>query len=212
MAKIGPIGLHAARLDLDLVEKVVIIALWGFLCARLVPAALESGTYLSILLVISEAVVVLLVVIRRHTTAISRRSIDWFTGFAGTVVPLFAMPPVGQPVVPVAACVILMLGGLGLNTWAKLTLLRNFGVVAANRGITKGGPYRLIRHPMYAGYMLTQLGFFLSGPNLWNACLYTLAFGLQVMRILAEERILNEDPAYRELSVRVPYRLVPFVF
>lgn len=212
MANVEPVGLPAVRLDLDLVEKVIVTAFWGFLCARLIPGAFESGEYLNILLVLSEALVVFLVVLRRRATAISQRSVDWFVGFAGTLVPLLALPPEGSPVVPIVFCAILMLGGLGLNMWAKLTLLRSFGVVAANRGIKIGGPYRLIRHPMYAGYMLTQVGFLLSGPNFWNACVYALAFGLQVVRILAEERVLNQDPAYRALSARVRYRLAPFVF
>ena len=212
MPKIRPIGLPAVQLDLDFAEKAVITAFWGWLCARLLPGVFESGAYVNIFLLMSEAVVVLLVVLRRRTTAISRRSFDWFIGFAGTLMPLLALPPSGEPFVPITFCALLMLGGFGLNISAKLTLLRSFGVVAANRGVKIGGPYRLIRHPMYAGYMLTHLGFFLSGPNLWNACVYGLAFGFQVLRILAEERMLNQDPAYRELSARVPYRLAPFVF
>lgn len=212
MANVEPVSLPAVRLDLDLAEKVVVTAFWCFLCARLVPGVFESGAYLNILLLVSEALVVFLVVLRRRATAISQRGVDWFVGFAGTLLPLLALPPEGEPLVPLALCTILMLGGFGLNMSAKLTLLRSFGVVAANRGIKIGGPYRLIRHPMYAGYMLTQLGFLLSGPNFWNACVYALAFGLQVVRILAEERVLNQDPAYRELSVRVRYRLAPFVF
>ena len=212
MAKSESNSLAAVRLDLDLVEKVVITIFWGWLCARLVPGVFETGAYVNILLLMTEAVVVLLVVLRRRTTAISRRSFDWFAGFAGTLVPLLAISPSGEPLVPIALCAILMFGGFGLNIAAKLTLLRSFGVVAANRGVKIGGPYRLIRHPMYAGYMLTHLGFLLSGPNLWNACVYGLAFGLQLLRIMAEERMLNQDPAYREMSVRVPYRLAPFVF
>ena len=105
-----------------------------------------------------------------------------------------------------------MLFGVFLNLSAKLTLRRSFGVVAANRGVKIGGPYRLIRHPMYAGYTLTQLGFLLSGPTLWNLGLYGLALSLQIARILAEERILSNDPAYAEMSGRVRYRLVPYVF
>jgi protein-S-isoprenylcysteine O-methyltransferase Ste14 len=210
MAKLGPIGLHAVRLDL--LEKVVVTAFWGLMCARLLSAVVETGAYLSILLLMSEALVVLLILLRRSTTAISKRGFDWFFGFAGTLMPLCALPAEGEPVVPIALCAILMVGGFGLNLAAKLTLLRSFGVIAANRGVKIGGPYRLVRHPMYAGYMLTQLGFLLSGPNAWNACVYAVAFGLQVMRILAEERILNQDPAYREMSVRVRYRLAPFVF
>jgi protein-S-isoprenylcysteine O-methyltransferase Ste14 len=212
MANVEPLNVPAVRLDLDIAEKVVVTAFWGFLCARLVPGVFESGEYLNILLLMSEALVVFFVVFRRRATAISERSVDWFVGFAGTLLPLFALSPEGEPAVPITLCAILMLGGLCLNITAKLTLLRSFGVVAANRGIKIGGPYRLIRHPMYAGYILTHLGFLLSSPNLWNACVYSVAFVFQLMRIFAEERMLNEDPAYRELALRVRYRLAPFVF
>jgi protein-S-isoprenylcysteine O-methyltransferase Ste14 len=212
MAMTEPIDAPAVRTDLDLLEKVMVIAFWGFLCERLVIGVIETGAYLNIPLLMSEALVVIFVVFQRRTTAISHRSVDWCAGFAGTLLPLFAVSPEGEPLAPVAFCGILMLGGFSLNIAAKLTLLRSFGVIAANRGIKIGGPYSLIRHPMYAGYMLTHLGFLLSSPNPWNACLYTLAFVLQIVRIFAEERILNQDPAYRQMSLLVRYRLVPFLF
>jgi protein-S-isoprenylcysteine O-methyltransferase Ste14 len=104
----------------------------------------------------------------------------------------------------VAVCGFLMVVGLCLNTAAKLTLRRSFGVVAANRGVKVSGPYRLIRHPMYAGYALTQIGFLLSGPTLWNFTIYALAFSIQIARIRAEERILNNDPAYSAMSALPP--------
>jgi protein-S-isoprenylcysteine O-methyltransferase Ste14 len=212
MASIGPLGLPAGRLDLDLLEKVVVAGFLGFMAIRLVPGALQTGAYLNILLLISESVVVLFVLLRRRATTISQRGSDWLVGFAGTLVPLLAVPAEGESVLPIAWCAALLTGGFCLNLWAKLTLRRSFGVVAANRGVKISGPYRLIRHPMYAGYMLTHLGFFLSGPKLWNACIYTLVLALQVVRILAEERVLSQDPAYRELTAKVRYRLAPFVF
>ena len=58
------------------------------------------------------------------------------------------------------------ISGFVLQLSAKLTLRRSFGVVAANRGVKASGPYRLVRHPMYAGYALTHVGFLLAGPNL----------------------------------------------
>jgi hypothetical protein len=39
-----------------------------------------------------------------------------------------------------------------------------------------------------------------------------LAFALQIRRILAEEDILGQDPAYRAFTAAVPYRLAPRIF
>lgn len=197
---------------LDLIEKVVITALLGVLAARMIPAAINSGDVLPVILLASETLVVVFILLRRRTQDISLDWRDWMFGLAGTVAPLLAAPPSGDPLIPVAVCGFLMVVGLCLNIAAKLTLRRSFGVVAANRGVKVSGPYRLIRHPMYAGYALTQIGFLLSGPTLWNFTIYALAFSIQIARIRAEERILNNDPAYSAMSERVRYRLVPFVF
>lgn len=202
----------ARPIALDLVEKVAISCLLGVLAARMIPVAISSGNILPILLVVSETLVVVFILLRRSTQNISLSWRDWLFGFAGTVAPLLAAPASGNPVAPLAVCGTLMMLGFLLNLSAKLTLRRSFGVVAANRGVKIGGPYRMIRHPMYAGYTLTQLGFLLSGPTLWNLGLYGLALSLQIARIRAEERILRNDPVYTEMSGRVPYRLVPFVF
>ncbi len=202
----------AARFDLDAVEKVVVVILLLFLTARMVPAVVRRGDYLNILLLMSEAMVVFFVVFRRRAIALSYRSVDWGLGFAGTVAALLAIPTSGAPLVPTSVSATLMLAGFVLQVSAKLTLSRSFGVVAANRGVKIGGPYRLIRHPMYAGYMLTHVAFVLAGPNLWNIVIYGAAFCLFVARIIVEERVLIEDPEYQALSQRVRYRLVPFVF
>ena len=38
----------------------------------------------------------------------------------------------------------------------KITLGRSFGIVPANRGVV-AGPYTLVRHPIYAGYLLSHI-------------------------------------------------------
>ena len=45
--------------------------------------------------------------------------------------------------------------GLAVVIVGKMTLGRSFGVVPANRGVVVGGPYRLVRHPIYTGYLIT---------------------------------------------------------
>lgn len=201
-----------ARLDLDLVEKFLVAAFMVVLAARLVPVVIATGALPPLFLLISEGVVVLFILLRRPTRDISRRGQDWMLGLAGTLLPLLAIAPQGAPLLPLRICEAIMIAGFVLQLSAKLTLRRSFGVVAANRGVKASGPYRLVRHPMYAGYALTHIGFLLAGPTLWNLAIYAAVLTIAVRRIVAEERVLREDAAYRALAEKVRYRLLPLVF
>lgn len=200
------------RLDLDLVEKALVASFMALLALRLVPQAAATLSPPILLLLLSESVVVLFILLRRPTRDISRRPADWALGLAGTLLPLTAIAPQGTPVAPIALCAGLMGVGFLLQLWAKLTLRRSFGVVAANRGVKASGPYRLVRHPMYAGYALTHVGFLLSGPAAWNLVVYGATLVIAIRRILAEERVLMQDAAYRTLAEKTRSRLLPFVF
>jgi protein-S-isoprenylcysteine O-methyltransferase Ste14 len=202
----------AERIDLDLVEKGLVASFMALLAIRLVPQAIATLSPPIMLLLLSESLVVLFILLRRPTRDISRRPADWALGVAGTLLPLTAVAPEGAPVAPLAVCAGMMGAGFLLQLWAKLTLRRSFGVVAANRGVKATGPYALIRHPMYAGYALTHIGFLLSGPAWWNLAVYGATLIIAIRRILAEERVLMEDPAYRALAEKSRYRLLPFVF
>jgi protein-S-isoprenylcysteine O-methyltransferase Ste14 len=199
-------------LTLDFVEKAVLTVFFTFFATRMLHAFLESGAVINLLYLVNEAALVVFVLARRSTRAISKSPMDWFVGFAGTCLPLFLVPASGTALLPPVATSTLLLAGLAIHLWAKFTLRRSFGVVAANRGVKTGGPYRLVRHPMYAGYMLTQVSFLLAGPHLLNVALIAAAWGLQIARILAEERVLAEDPVYRAMMTTVRWRLVPGVF
>lgn len=200
------------RLHLDLVEKALVASFMAMLALRLLPEALATLSPPILLLLVSEGVVVLFILLRRPTQDISRRPTDWALGVAGTLLPLTAIAPAGAPLAPIAVCASLMGAGFLLQLWAKLTLRRSFGVVAANRGVKASGPYRLVRHPMYAGYALTHIGFLLAGPVLWNFAVYGATLAIATRRILAEERVLLQDPAYRALAETTRFRLLPFVF
>lgn len=200
------------RVDLDLVEKFLVAAFMAVLASRLVPEVVAHPLSTSLLLLVSEGVVVLFILLRRPTQDISRRGGDWFVGLAGTLLPLMAIAPRGAPVAPIALCLLIMVAGFLLQLSAKLTLRRSFGVVAANRGVKASGPYRLVRHPMYAGYALTHVGFLLSGPTWWNAAVYGTTLAIAIRRILAEERVLGADPTYQALSEKVRHRLLPGLF
>ena len=102
--------------------------------------------------------------------------------------------------------------GLMLVVTAKLTLGRSFGLVPANRGVVAGGPYAAVRHPIYAGYLITHAAFLLGHPTLLNITLLAVADGALVVRALMEERVLSTDDAYRLYCRRVGWHMVPGVF
>jgi len=89
---------------------------------------------------------------------------------------------------------------------------RSFGVVPAHRGLKLAGPYRFVRHPMYAGYLLSHLAFLTMNCTWWNVGVYAVLYGLQVPRLLAEERLLDTDLRYRAYRTKVRYRLIPGIF
>jgi protein-S-isoprenylcysteine O-methyltransferase Ste14 len=125
---------------------------------------------------------------------------------------MFVNPVSGSELAPQAVIFLFMLSGIALHVAAKLSLRRSMGVVAANRGVKMGGPYRFVRHPMYAGYVLVHTGLLMSWPSLFNLVILGGTWCLFLLRIIAEERILSEDPAYRQLKQRIPFRLIPGVY
>jgi protein-S-isoprenylcysteine O-methyltransferase Ste14 len=74
------------------------------------------------------------------------------------------------------------------------------------------GLYSVVRHPVYASYLVGHVGFLLLHPTFWNVSVYTAGLGFQVARMMAEERLLERDPIYAAYSATVRYRLMPGVF
>jgi protein-S-isoprenylcysteine O-methyltransferase Ste14 len=191
----------------DRVERLVLVGLLAFLAYRLVPHL--SIKPINVVYLASETMLIIMVTFRRAANEISRRSVDWVIGFAGTLLPLMVVRSDGGSV---AYGSMLLLLGFGIAVGAQLSLSRSFGVVAANRGVRTGGLYGLVRHPMYLGYFLTHLGFLLTNPAPWNVAVAVAFTGCQLYRVRAEERVLCGDAAYIAFARRVPYRLVPFVY
>ncbi len=81
------------------------------------------------------------------------------------------------------------------------------------RGVTNGGPYRRIRHPIYAGGLLGAFGLLLVSPTWRVALAWAVLFGSLWVLMLAEERELRGrlGAAYEDYCRRT-WRLIPGVF
>ena len=191
------------------VELSLLTLLLTWQAARILPSLAHNPW--NLMLLVGDALPVAFILFRRSPLLISRSPADWTTAFFGTVAPLL-LAPGGHPLAPALPCAALMTIGLLLNIYAKCSLSLSFGLVAANRGVQSRGPYRVVRHPMYTGYTLTQLGFLLLNPSLANMVLCAAALGFQVVRMGAEEKILTQDSAYRDYAAGVPFRLMPGVY
>jgi protein-S-isoprenylcysteine O-methyltransferase Ste14/uncharacterized membrane protein (UPF0127 family) len=156
-----------------------------------------------------ESLMVVLFVARRRSLATSTRSFDWVVGIVGSFIPLLLrttelgpLSRIGEP---------LQMVGLVLAMLATGSLGRSLGLVAANRGIKHAGLYNVVRHPMYAGYVLCNLGYVASFPSTRNIILVASATLAFYVRATVEERFLAGDPIYRDYMRRVRWRFIPFV-
>jgi protein-S-isoprenylcysteine O-methyltransferase Ste14 len=118
----------------------------------------------------------------------------------------------GAQLVPETIGAALQLLGICWQLFAKASLRRSFGILPANRGVVSRGAYRFVRHPMYLGYFITDIGFLLVNFGLQNLLVYGCQFALQVGRIVREEQLLSADEGYRTYKGRVRYRVIPALF
>jgi protein-S-isoprenylcysteine O-methyltransferase Ste14 len=195
-------------LALDLAERGFVLLLMALFLIRLAPM-IGSGAC-NILIAISEGLSAVLILTRRPGTMMAS-PYAWTIAIAGTCAPLLVAPG-GARLIAGTAPLVLMATGLAISISAKAFLRRSFGILPANRGVQRAGPYRLVRHPMYAGYVLTHAGFLISSFCLRNVVAYAICWTAMVLRIRAEEAILARDPAYRDFQGAVRYRLIPFLW
>lgn len=203
----GPFSQRA----LSILSRAIPASYFAIACLAFWNNFLLTGKWTSLFWMVSEGVVVILLVFRRPARSVSRRPWDWLAGIAGSFFVLLVRPTGGTAVAD-AAGFALQLFGTGFQLYGKVVLGRSFGIVAANRGVISSGPYRLVRHPIYLGYLVTHAGFLLSNTSVRNVAIYVAAYVFQFARIYAEERILAQDGEYREYLRSVRYRLIPGVY
>lgn len=196
----------------ELLAKIIIVTLFASMAIRLANDWLMTGHLTGMLLLASESLVVALTLVRRSAGVVDRswtaRLLTGFSTFGPNLVTAGAAGALASE--------FLTLGisgtGLFVVVLGKLSLGRSFGLIPANRGIVSTGLYKLVRHPIYLGYLITHTGFVIANPDGWNLFVLAAADIALMLRAVREERTLMEDEAYRAYAGRVRWRIVPGVF
>lgn len=79
--------------------------------------------------------------------------------------------------------------------------------------VCDSGPYRIVRHPGYAGNILALPGMVLALSSTWTLVPVAVALIIAVIRTMLEDQTLQDElPGYRDYARRVRYRLIPGIY
>lgn len=112
---------------------------------------------------------------------------------------------------PAGGVVLITVGAL-LSIVSLWTLGRRFGIRPALRGLTVNGTYRVVRHPIYLSYVLSDIGYNLQECNLGTAALVITGWIAMIYRIESEERVMAHHPDWVTYTNAVRYRLLPGIW
>jgi protein-S-isoprenylcysteine O-methyltransferase Ste14 len=197
----------------DIVARTSIGALFTLLSINILADYMRTGHVTGLLLLVGESLVVILTVARRPAIAVDRSAIAAMMTTVSLAGPALLRATGGQaPLFSDRFTALLSAVGLVIVVLGKMTLGRSFGVVPANRGVVVRGPYLLVRHPIYTGYLITHVSFLMAHPAPWNLSIILIADVALILRALMEERVLSTDAAYQAYCRRVGWHLIPGVF
>jgi protein-S-isoprenylcysteine O-methyltransferase Ste14 len=190
-------------------SRTLIGALFLLLAFRLLGDFMLTGRVTDLLLLVGEALVVVLICLRRPASVIDRRPIVRLVTAVSMTFPLLSKPAQVAPMLPEATAALLLGIGLLVVVGGKISLGYSFGLLPANRGVMQRGLYRVVRHPIYLGYLLTHIPFLAAHPSGWNAAVLLIGDAALIVRAFYEEQTLGRDPQYVRYCQAVRWRLVP---
>jgi protein-S-isoprenylcysteine O-methyltransferase Ste14 len=172
----------------------------------------QSHHLIGIVFFAQQSLVALAYLVRRPARLVTRRLGDWLLAFAGTFVGVLFRPEGEHPAWGIWTGIALQLAGVAVAATCILTLGRSFGFAAADRGVVTRGAYTVIRHPMYASYLLLDSGYLLQSLSVRNAAVLVVGTLCNAGRALAEERLLSNNRVYLAYRRRVRRRIIPGVW
>jgi protein-S-isoprenylcysteine O-methyltransferase Ste14 len=125
---------------------------------------------------------------RATTSSVTARVAAVVATWLPFVIPLLHRAPPGA--VWQGGSDVLLLAGTAWGVWSLRSLGRNLSVIAQARDVADRGPYRWIRHPLYAGEIVSSLGLTVAAHSLAAIAVWLGLCALQAYRALREEQLL----------------------
>ncbi len=195
-----------------MVQDAALVVVAGLFVYAHATRLIVHGELTSLIFAIEQSMLVVMFLVRRRSQATSPRVSDWIVASIGGWLPLALRPHATDMGSLAVAGVGLQMVGACMTLVGYRYLGRSFGVVAANRGLKIAGPYRLVRHPIYATHMVTTGGFLAANLSPLNVGLVAVITLAQLARINSEERLLTETADYASYRTQVRWKLLPGVF
>jgi protein-S-isoprenylcysteine O-methyltransferase Ste14 len=191
--------------------RLSILLLYLPLMTQVLSDALATRRIAGLLFLCNASLVVLFTLARRSTSVVDRSWPARVVTLAAVIGPLLFRPG-GVGIVPDYLAGVIGCAGFAVSIAGTLALRRSFGLIPANRGVVRSGLYRIVRHPIYAGYLVSHVAFVLTYPTLWNAIVWACSDGAQFVRVRYEEALLRRDSAYSGYVQAVRWRVVPGLY
>jgi protein-S-isoprenylcysteine O-methyltransferase Ste14 len=177
--------------------------LWAAFTGLRLREFLNTQAIIPVLLAV-QAGMVAYYLIRRRDTSKESKSIVQVLSWGSALLPLALQIKEEHTL-----GVVINIAGLCLVLWSIASLGRSFGIAPADRGLVRSGPYRWVRHPMYAGEILAIIGALIGNLTIRNDVLFAVLILSIILRIEIEERILF---GYRQYREQTTWRLFPGVW
>jgi protein-S-isoprenylcysteine O-methyltransferase Ste14 len=196
----------------DNAARVALVGLFSLMAVRIAVNFQQTGRVTGLLLLASELLVVVFTLIRRPAIRVDRSSRARLLTALSMLGPPLVRPGLGPGLVPELVTAAVSVAGLAIVVSGKISLGRSFGLMPANRGIVCSGVYRFVRHPIYAGYLVTHVAFLFAHPSGWNVVALMGSDLALMFRAMREERTLVRDPQYASYCDSVRWRICPGLF
>jgi protein-S-isoprenylcysteine O-methyltransferase Ste14 len=190
-------GIDAGRLAIVPVFGLFLIAhVHGFVgqLASAEPVnAIWIATSLHRLLVICfYGLFVLFYLLRRPAALTTDSLFVKSVAIVATFTPL-ALPALGRPLSDhgiVLFADLVTIVGMIITVCSLGALGRSIGIIPQARSLVRTGPYRIVRHPVYLGELISVLGIVIARFTPAGAGLFCLLAAAQLYRALQEEKLL----------------------